>query len=142
MKMLKQYFAMLIGAAVIGLYPLAPAIADVTELNVLGPDRSFPRVSRAYPDMDATFVREGTPRTVAQVRRVAIGSTKLQLVKAVGQPVSAYRDGSWNFNVSFRLPQGNRLICQYRVYFDADDKVAGTVWRRPQCQNIVLGKVN
>lgn len=115
-------------------------MAEVTELNVLGPEKGFPRVSRAYPEMDAEFVRRGTPRTVEQVRRIAIGSSKIQLVRAIGQPVSAYKDGSWNFNVSFRLPQGNRLICQYRVYFDQAEHVAGTVWRRSQCANIAIGK--
>ena len=140
MNTLKHQFTKLICAAVIGLIPCTSAMADVTELDILGPEKSFPRVSRAYPDMDAEFVRRGTPRTVAQVRRVAIGSTKTQLVRAIGQPVSAYKDGSWNFNVSFRLPQGNRLICQYRVYFGQDGQVAGTVWRRPQCANIATGK--
>lgn len=138
---LKKSFAKLIGVFVIGLMPFAPVMAgDVTELNLLGPDRDFPRVSRAYTDMDATFVRNGSNRTVAQVRSIAIGSSKTQLVRAIGQPISAYGDGSWNFNVSFRLPQGNRLICQYRVYFDASEQVAGTVWRRPQCANIATGK--
>ncbi len=139
MKMFKQGLVGGIAAALLGLATVFPAQADVTELNVLGTDREFPRVWQAYPDMDEPFVREGLPRTVAQVRQVAIGSTKQQLVRAVGQPVSAYSDGSWNFNVSFRLPQGNRLICQYRVFFDAADKVVGTLWRRPQCMNIVTG---
>ncbi len=140
MTTLKQQFTKLICAAVIGLIACASAMADVTELNVLGPEKGFRRVSRAYPDMDAEFVRRGTPKTVAQVRRIDIGSSKTQVVRAIGQPVSAYKDGSWNFNVSFRLPQGNRLICQYRVYFDQTDHVAGTVWRRPQCANIATGK--
>lgn len=138
---LKINFTRLLGVCVIGLMPFGPAIArDVTELNVLGPDRDFPRVSKAFTDMDAAFVRNGSNRTVAQVRRIQIGSSKTQLVRAIGQPVSAYSDGSWNFNVSFRLPQGNRLICQYRVYFDASELVEGTVWRRPQCANIATGK--
>jgi len=140
MNTLKHQFTKLSCAAGVGLIPCASVMADVTELNVLGPEKSFPRVSRAYPDIDAEFVRHGTSRTVAQVRRIAIGSSKTQLVRAIGQPVSAYKDGSWNFNVSFHLPQGNRLICQYRVYFDQTDHVAGTVWRRPQCANIATGK--
>jgi hypothetical protein len=89
--------------------------------------------------MDEPFVRIGTPRTVAQVRAISLGSSKNQLVGAIGQPKSAYGDGSWNFDISFALPQGNRLICQYRVYFDAADQVAGTVWRRPQCLDIIIG---
>ncbi len=138
---LKKNFTKLLGVCLIGLMPLAPAMAsDVTELNVLGPDRDFPRVSKAFTDMNATFVRQGSNRTVAQVRRITIGSSKTQVVRAIGQPVSAYKDGSWNFNVSSRLPQGNRLICQYRVYFDASEQVSGTVWRRPQCANIATGK--
>jgi hypothetical protein len=140
MRNLKLKFAKLVAAFAIGLMPFTSAMADVTELNVLGVDHEFPRVSRAFTQMDAVFEREALGRTVAQVRRVDIGNTKNQLVRAVGQPVSAYSDGSWNFNLSFRLPQGNRLICQYRVFFDEFEQVAGTIWRRPQCVDIMNGE--
>lgn len=119
-----------------------PAHADVAGLNVVAPEEGFPSTWRSYPSMDAEFSRTGTPRSVAQVRRVEIGSTKEQLVSAVGQPVSAYRDGSWNFNVALPLPRTNRLICQYRVYFDDDGRVTGTAWRRPQCADIITGQGN
>ncbi len=118
--------------------PVSSAFADaVTELNVLATDASFPRVSRAYTAMDERFERRSLVRTVDQVNRVEIGITKADLVRAVGQPVSAYGDGSWNFNLAFRLPQGNRIVCQYRVFFDEDEAVAGTIWRRPQCVDIM-----
>jgi hypothetical protein len=140
--MFKQKFVKLLAIAALGMMPVTQALAkDVTELNQLGPDRNFPRVSRSFPSMDATFSRPGFKRSVAQVAQVQIGSKKRQVVSAIGQPVSAYSDGSWNYNIAFRLPQGNRLICQYRVYFDTDENVAGTLWRRPQCSNIATGNV-
>ncbi len=140
MKRVKTPFAMLTGLAMALVLGLGPAAADVTTLNGVGPDRDFPRAWRAYSQMDKRFARVGTPRSVATVRKIAIGSSKQQLVRAVGQPVSAYKDGSWNFNVALPLPQRNKLICQYRVYFDDQDRVAGTLWRRPQCANIVTGQ--
>lgn len=117
---------------------IGPLHAEVEGLNVLAPDKEFPRVGRSYSSMDAVFARTGVIRSVAQVREVQIGSTKAQLVSAVGQPVSTYGDGSWNFNISLDFPQANRLICQYRVWFDDDDRVSGTAWRRPQCLNIII----
>lgn len=138
----RALFALLLGLAITSFVFDQPAHADVTELNVVAPERAFPRVWRAYPTMDARYARTGSQRSVAQVRRIAIGSSKSQLVSAIGNPVSAFRDGSWNFNVSLRLPQRNRLICQYRVYFDDNDRVAGTAWRRPQCADIVAGRRN
>jgi outer membrane protein assembly factor BamE (lipoprotein component of BamABCDE complex) len=140
MKCLKNSMALMAGVALALSLSFGSASAGVTSLNEIGPKKDFPRVSRAYQDMDARFARVGTPRSVAQVRQIALGSTKKQLVGVVGQPVSAYNDGSWNFNVALPLPQRNKLICQYRVYFDDADRVAGTVWRRPQCANIVTGK--
>jgi len=140
--MFKRKMVKLLAIAALVVVPAAQALAkDVTELNQLGPDRDFPRVSRSFPSMDATFSRPGLKRSVSQVAQVQIGSNKRQVVDAIGKPVSAYRDGSWNYNIAFRLPQRNRLVCQYRVYFDTDENVAGTLWRRPQCSNIATGKV-
>lgn len=114
--------------------------ADVAALNRVEPERGFSRVWRAYPDMDARFARESTPRTLAQIRSIAVGNTKQQLVRAAGQPVTANPDGSWNFHVNLPIPQRNRLVCQLRVEFDAAGKVTGTVWRRPQCADLVTGR--
>lgn len=121
--------------------PLAPAFADVpTALNLVDSARDFPERGRAYPDMDERYVRAGNERPLTQVRSVAKGQDKRALVGALGQPVSAYGDGSWNFNVSLRLEDENRLICQYRVWFDENERVVGSVWRRPQCAALVIGR--
>lgn len=117
---------------------IGPLHAEVDGLNVVAPKREFPRVSRSYESMDKVFSRTGRERSVAQVRQVEIGTDKEGLVRAVGRPVSSYDDGSWNFNISLDFPQTNRLICQYRVWFDENDRVSGTAWRRPQCANIIL----
>ena len=134
----KRKIATMLCAILIPMLPATVAFADaVTELNVLQSDAAFPSVTRAFTQMDATFARRNFLRTVAQVNQVQIGISKDGLVSAVGQPVSAYSDGSWNFDLSFRLPQNNRIICQYRVFFDDQDLVSGTIWRRPQCVDII-----
>ena len=35
-------------------------------------------------------------------------------------------------------PQSHTLVCQYRVFFDADGRVEETVWRRPQCADVII----
>lgn len=140
MMFIKRKITPLLVSITLSLLPVNWALADaVTELNVLASDAAFPRVSRAFTDMDAQFVRRNFLRTVAQVNQVQVGTAKTDLIRMVGQPVSAYSDGSWNFDLSFRLPQNNRIICQYRVFFDDQDRVAGTIWRRPQCTDIMHG---
>lgn len=120
----------------------SPAFAVETDtLNIVDPGRGFSRVWRAYPDMDEPFVRDGTHLSLNQVRGVAQGQSKGQLVRQVGKPVSKTTQGAWNFNLSLPLPQGNRLVCQYRVYFDDAERVTGTVWRRPQCAGLVTGQI-
>ena len=117
-----------------GLAAPGPAAAD---LNLVDPDRGFGRVARSYPGLDETYARVGTVRSTAAIRRVRLGSSQQDVVRAIGRPRSAYRDGSWNYHISLDYPQRNRLICQYRVYFDAEDRVRETVWRRPQCAAVV-----
>lgn len=139
MRQLSSIFATLSFVALAALHPAGPVQADVKGLNVVAPEEQFPRVSRSYQSMDERFSRPGTVRSVAQVLSVEVGSSKSTLVRAVGEPVSAFSDGSWNFNVALRLPQKNRLICQYRVYFDDQDRVKASAWRRPQCADIING---
>lgn len=103
------------------------------ELDVVDPGRGFPSVSRSYASLDADYARRGAVRSDARIRGVRLGSSRAQVVRSIGRPASAYRDGSWNYAVSLDYPQRNRLVCQYRIYFDATDRVVETVWRRPQC---------
>ena len=121
---------------------LHSAHAEVDALNVLASEKEFPRVSRSYSSMDARPERLGTHLSVSQVRRVALGDSQRELVQTIGNPVSAYKDGSWNFNLALPLPQRNRLVCQYRVFFDSEKRVSGTIWRRPQCAEMVIQTEN
>lgn len=134
-------FLTIVAALGVCLASVAAAQPPATEFNMIQPDRDFWRVWRAYPDMDAHFARDGTPRSLAQVRRVARGQTKGQLVRLLGNPVAASADGGWDFNIKLPLPQRNRLVCQYRVYFDSHERVRGTVWRRPQCADLITGAI-
>lgn len=140
MNYLKSTMAVMAGLALAMALGVSAVKAGVTSLNEVGAKKDFPIAVRAYESMNRDFSRVGRPRSVEQVRTIKIGSSKRQLVSVVGQPVSAYQDGSWNFNVALPLPQRHRLVCQYRVFFDDSGRVAGTVWRRPQCADIVIGK--
>ena len=134
----------LLALAVTTLVPLGAATAQgVDPLNEVNPRVGFSSVSRAYADMDARFVRKGNERTVAQVRRIALGQTAQSLQPALGHPAYGYEDGSYEYLVSLPLTgTRDRLICQYRVFFDGEGKVERAVWRRPQCADLVLGRLN
>jgi len=118
----------------------ATAVAQDSALNIVDPNRGFSRASRAYAQMDPRYIRVGNLRSAAQVRSVEVGESKQELVGTIGQPVLAYGDGSWEFHLALPLTQGDTLVCQYRVYFDANELVESTVWRRPQCANLVIGE--
>ncbi|RWR48351.1 hypothetical protein EOW65_10545 [Sinirhodobacter ferrireducens] len=131
-----------LAAALIGL-ALPAGAGAISGLNVVAPDAGFSNVERNYAEMDEKYARSGTARSAQQMRKVALGQDKAALVRYAGKPVSANQDGSWDFDI--RLPAKDRrstLVCQYRVYFDAAQKVSGTAWRRPQCADIVVGQKN
>lgn len=140
MKQFHYLMALFVVAAMALGTVASPARAEITELNVLASEREFPRVRRSYESMDARYSRTGIQRTVAEIRQLTLGSSKEDLVRAVGEPVFEHRDGSWNFNIALPLTQDHRLICQYRVYFDDAARIAGTAWRRPQCVDIITAR--
>ncbi|QDY69415.1 outer membrane protein assembly factor BamE [Qingshengfaniella alkalisoli] len=122
-----------------GLLPLGHAVAQETEqLNRVDPRREFSTVWRAYPEMDAEYARAGTQLSVDQVRQVTIGQSQDELYQLLGRAKVGYPDGSWEYHLSLPLVGTDRLVCQYRVYFDEEDRVELAVWRRPQCADLVL----
>ena len=112
------------------------------QLNEVNPAAGFSSVSKAYPDMDARYVRSGTRRAIAQVRRTAVGQSQSELQAILGRPALRNDDGSYEFHLSLPLTRRDRLICQYRVFFDGEGKVSHAVWRRPQCADLIAGKRN
>ncbi|NPD17067.1 hypothetical protein HOY34_17880 [Xinfangfangia sp. D13-10-4-6] len=120
-------------------FGLGAALADVAGLNNVAPEAGFDNVSRAYSEMDEKYARNGAVRSLAEVRKLRIGSDKAGAVRAFGQPVSATRAGAWNFDVRLPLVGRNQLVCQVQVTFDDQERVASTTWRRPQCADLVTG---
>ncbi|MFL1483065.1 hypothetical protein [Marinobacter sp. LN3S78] len=121
------------------LVPFATAEAQNDDrLNRVDPEVGFSSVERDYADMDARYAREGVQRDIAQVRRIAIGQSQDALQGALGPAAVEHDDGSFEYHLSLPLTRQDRLICQYRVFFDDQDKVASAVWRRPQCADLVL----
>lgn len=120
---------------------LAQAQAQDNPLNDVNPRAGFSSVERAYPDMDARYARTGTPRNLAAVRSIAVGQSLSDVEALLGQPVSRRGDGSREFHIALPLSQRDQLICQYRIFFDDDGEVESAVWRRPQCADLVLGRM-
>lgn len=133
----------LLTMTLLALLPFSDAGAQERErLNQVNPRAEFSSVSRAYPSMDARYVRIGTRRSIAQVRRIAVGQSQRDLQAALGRPAISHGDGSAEFHLALPLTRRERLICQYRVYFDGNGNVDHAVWRRPQCAALVLGQSN
>lgn len=134
--------ALLTIALLVLLPPGAVGAQERDQLNQVNPQVEFVSVSRAYSDMNVRYARVGTRRQIAQVRRIAVGQSKGELQTVLGRPATSYDDGSLEFNLSLPLTHRDRLICQYRVFFDDAGKVESAVWRRPQCAELVLGRPN
>ncbi|MBO1907989.1 hypothetical protein J4G37_24210 [Microvirga sp. 3-52] len=115
---------------------------EIDRLNEVNPGVEFSSVSRAYPDMNARYARVGAEHSIVQVRRIAIGQSQSDLQALLGRPATSYGDGSFEFHLSLPLTRRDRLICQYRVFFDGAGKVERAIWRRPQCAELVLGQLN
>lgn len=129
--------------ALIGLISLGITNVQASDLlNEVNPRAGFSSVSKAYSDMDARYVRQGTPRTVDQVRNVAIGQSRSDLQAKLGRPAIRNNDGSYEFHIALPLTRNDKLVCQYKVFFDGDGKVKRGVWRRPQCADLIAGKRN
>ena len=120
---------------------LSPAHAR-DSLNEVNPRAGFSSVSKAYSDMDKRYVRVGMPRDIAQVRRISVGQSQAALQAVLGRAAHRNSDGSLEFHLSLPLVGRDRLICQYRVYFDGAGKVSHAAWRRPQCADLVAGNRN
>lgn len=116
--------------------------AEDGTLNGVNPRAGFSSVERAYPEMDARYARKGTPRDIATVRSVAIGQSQAEVEALLGRPANRHGDGAQEFNLSLPLNQRDRLICQYRIFFDDDGEVERAVWRRHQCADLVLGRMH
>jgi len=134
--------AVLLKAACLGLVWSGMTAAQAGQLNEVNPAVGFSSVSRAYPGMNPRYARTGTPREIAQLRRIAVGQSRSNLQAILGRPALNNDDGSYEFHLSLPLTRRDRLICQYRVFFDGEGRVSRAVWRRPQCADLVAGKRN
>ncbi|SDO88790.1 hypothetical protein SAMN05216196_11233 [Lutimaribacter pacificus] len=133
--------SVLLTIALVALLPVGPAGAQQGDrLNQVNPRVGFTSVSRAFPEMDARYARVGTRRNVAQVRSIAVGQPLNDVRATLGSPAVGYNDGSFEYHLSLPLTGRDRLICQYRVFFDDEGRLTHGVWRRPQCADLVLGR--
>lgn len=134
----RSAYRALLAAPLLCLLPLGMAAAqENTATHQVDPKAGFTSVSREYADMNAPYSRGGVEKTIAGIRSVLPGMSRPELERALGQPVLGRGDGSAEFHLSLSLTGRDRLICQYRVFFDAQDKVERAVWRRPQCADLV-----
>lgn len=108
------------------------------QLNLVDPDENFGKVWRAYTEMDAPYSRTGNRLSVATVRRVELGQGRAAVDRLIGSPVRE-QEGLAEYNLSLPTAAPDRLICQLHVHFDAEGAVKATVWRRPQCADLVTG---
>ncbi len=121
--------------------PTTTGNGPVDRLNMVDPHRHFPHAYRDYPSMDERFARNGTWHSVRDAQRLALGQNKAAVVRAIGHPKWKTKDGNWTYDLHLPLDRNNRLVCQFRVYFDENERVQGTLWRRPQCAELATGQL-
>ncbi|SEL93194.1 hypothetical protein SAMN05444413_12316 [Roseivivax marinus] len=125
-----------------GALSVAAEVPAVDRLNAVDPGLDFTRADRAYVSMDQQYSRVGTELSLDQVRQVAVGQTRAELLTVLGRPIGQHQNGAWEFQLALPFLQDDQLICQYMVFFDGDDLLERAVWRRPQCADLVTGGVN
>ncbi|WP_116086444.1 outer membrane protein assembly factor BamE [Tropicimonas sp. IMCC34011] len=114
----------------------------VDPLNAVEPGKGFSGVSRSNESMDQRYSRTGTALSIAQVRQVAIGQTREELLAVLGRPTGQHRNGAWEFQLALPFLENDHLICQYMVFFDGNGLLEQAVWRRPQCADLVTAGLN
>lgn len=111
-------------------------------LNVHNPNMRFDSVSPALTKLNENFVRPGKPVAIGLVRKVELGATQDQVSALLGQPVRITNRGgrqTWDYNLQFKTADDGDIVCQYKVLFGSAQQVDETVWRRPQCRELIMG---
>lgn len=136
-------FLRTIGAATAAVFLFGSSVLGESYhgLNNVAPKAGFNDVDRAYPDMDKKYVRYGRSIDLAKMRRVKLGQSPEDVTRILGKAVSTAKDGSLYFVINLPYLKSSQFVCQYRVFFDSEKVVSATVWRRPQCANLVTGKL-
>ncbi len=130
------------GAAILALWAAGAAQAANPVDPVSNPGKlSYPDVQMELPDYDEPFQRDGIMSQPQRFRQIVPGLPAADVVRLIGRPLeSGPADGAWNYNFTFRLPRSqNYMVCQYKVVFDAEQRVEEAAWRRHQCLDIVNG---
>lgn len=128
------------------------AIASVSiSAAVAQPASTATRHTFTYTDvttevrkLDEPFLRRGAAVPVERVNRIQPNVTARQVIALLGNPVST-SDGAngieWEYHLSLPLDvKGtDRIVCQYKVLFNAQGLVTDTAWRRKQCDAAARG---
>lgn len=85
---------------------------------------------------------QGRRRKLRNFAALRLVSPEAEVEDELGAPAIRSGDDSAEFHLSLRLTSHDRLICQYLVFYDDGGAVERTVWRRPQCADLVLGHTN
>ncbi|MAM08926.1 MAG: hypothetical protein CML23_00395 [Rhizobiaceae bacterium] len=128
-------------AALAGLITSGAAFAGM--LDVHNPKMRFESVAPSLTELDAYFVRNGKPVTVDLVRQVEIGVGRDKVAALLGEPIKVTRRGNkatWDYNLKFVTADDGELVCQYKVLFGNAQQVDETVWRRPQCRELMVSR--
>lgn len=93
-----------------------------------------------FPDPASSYRTEGLFPNVANLRNMGTGLTKPQVLDLLGAP--HFSEGlfgvrEWNYIFNLRDASGNVTQCQYKVLYDDQMKVRGTLWNKPGCADLL-----
>jgi outer membrane protein assembly factor BamE len=94
----------------------------------------------AFPSLDYATTPQGSYPNRDNLRTVAQGQTKSQVLDLIGPPhfqEGVFHVRVWNYLFHFA---GSPKACQYQVVFDSDGKVTKTAWKDSDCEELAMGK--
>jgi outer membrane protein assembly factor BamE (lipoprotein component of BamABCDE complex) len=96
----------------------------------------------AFPPLDYATTPNGTYPNRDNLRMVAQGETKSQVVDLIGPPhfqEGVFHVRVWNYLFHFA---GSPMTCQYQIVFDSDGKVVKTAWKDTACEEVAAGNAH
>lgn len=97
----------------------------------------------SFPDIQHSYIEEGTFVDPEAVLRISRGQTKDQVRNLLADPhfdEGLFGNREWNYIFNFytdTVPEGY-MTCQYQVGYDSDVLVEQTHWKNPACADLLV----
>ena len=95
-----------------------------------------------FPDLGSTYLETGDFIDPDAVLRISQGQHKDQVRRLLNHPhfsEGIFNVREWDYVFNFYTGEGNAYItCQYKLFFDDENRVESTHWKNPQCPVLLV----